>query len=141
MRYELTITLKPNSLLPTDMLTEKAIWHLSQIRQNWPMTAVLEFTKHFAPHFHCVVELETLKDKKNISDSIRLCSMFGRFQLEQIHNDKLYYDYIQKDLKTTMEIVDINPVVYDDYNIITHMNCKSDDEGNCLCLLCGYELN
>lgn len=139
MRYELTITLKPNGLLPTDILTQKAIWHLSIIRLKYPMTAVLEFTKHFIPHFHCVVELETLKDRKNISDSIRLCSMFGRFQLEQIHNDQLYYDYIQKDLKTTMEIIDINPVIYDDFNIIQHTNCKTDDEGNCLCLICGYE--
>lgn len=123
MKYELTLTLKPTmySYKPQDQfnLTRDilfGIFYPNNI-EHYGVTCIAELTSEHNVHYHCLLELKSLKQKDKLLNAFRKHNkIFGRKTCEQVKYEESYKEYIIKDLKKTREII-TDPIVCDYYGL------------------------
>lgn len=119
MKYELTITLKPQlyQFPPQKQfdLSSQILWHV--LLEFVEVSAVAELTSTHNIHYHCVISLEDLRHKDRLLNRFRpYCKVFGRSSCSQIMYEDSYINYMRKDLEKTKQIIK-DPIVRDSFGI------------------------
>lgn len=120
--YAITLTLKP---VIYRHAPEKQFSLVSEnIRNNFPncqFTIIAELTKQYNIHFHGFIKVDLNKinihPEKYLFDRIRKYSALGFAVIKQVTEYNVWKDYILKDKKNTESILNLDPVVRDDYGL------------------------
>lgn len=127
--YHLTVTLKPYlyAKTPYKQLVKSAVL-LHKMLLAYKATIIAELTKDYNIHYHCLIS--TLVDrfdyKKRPFDYYvhdifrRHRDTFGYIKCDQIKNYSEYVKYMMKDIDKTKEILEVTPIIRDDYFLTPH---------------------
>lgn len=118
-RYELTVTLKPihYKLTPYEQ-HYLATCAFNRMKMNQRSSGIAELTQTQNVHYHFIVEISNLEDKKDFCNLLRKENkIFGRTELKLVKWETSYIEYMRKDITTTRYVLGVDPVVCDKFGI------------------------
>lgn len=119
MKYELTLTLKPQLYQhPPQEQYRLAHHYLQDILQLYEVSLVAELTQDHNIHFHGIIELDSIQSKDKFLNKFRGCrsKFFGRKTCSQLLFEESYIKYMRKDLEKTRVIIS-DPIVRDSFGV------------------------
>lgn len=115
MKYELTLTLRPNLYtLEAKKQYEMTYPALKSILNNYKASCIAELTQEFNVHYHAIVDIDdNVLVREQLMNKFRPYNKwFGRKSFKPVQYEDSYIKYLVKDYHVTTKII-ADPIVCD----------------------------
>jgi len=126
MKYEVTVSLMPQ-LYRFDCREQLKMTRdiIAEIMKPFDCSIVAELTNMHNIHYHCMVELQNMKEKNKLLNRFRQHGkVFGKKSCDQVRFENSYVDYMKEDMEKTREHAG-DPIIRDFYRILGNLEMNS----------------